>query len=259
MVQLEVERKFVPTIDFESRMSGFHNPCRVPFPLVGYSDDPSKWLIYSRLPDKLVRDTYFDLDNQLAKNGVWIRRRQELVVSSLGYTSAFSYQECESWQTKVRLGGDFVDSQVEEIEGEREAEVTLSEHIPGARLAGLATIADLRTHRRTWEVCDAESSQYVQAIRVMLDTVSEAAVEGTHIGVFRHDVGEVEVTTEVEEGTDKTSKQITVDSLRCVLHEFMGRHGRLFPEEPKPVGKLSAYFQWVESTRASSKNSSRKS
>ncbi|KAK5129839.1 hypothetical protein LTR08_002776 [Meristemomyces frigidus] len=254
-IHLEVERKFVPTAYLESQLGSIRSPTHR-LPLGEDLYDAPKVLTSLRLPNKLVRDTYFDLNGCLSERGIWIRRREELTISSLN-ASPHRCQKREEWQAKIRLGGDFVDSQFEEAEGEEAVTAILSQHLPHASLAKLNAIADLRTDRRTWSVRDAESSVTPQAVEVMLDRVTEAGDKTPHAEDFCHDIGEVELSADMEGGTehenDRERKQQIIDRMHCTLSDFMLRHNSLFPVEPTPIGKLSAYFMWKESARKSDK------
>ncbi|KAK5122576.1 hypothetical protein LTR85_003839 [Meristemomyces frigidus] len=246
-IKLEVERKFVPPTYLASSLGCEHD------------DNISPLLTRSQNPSKIIRDTYFDLDGRLSKNGVWLRRREELTVPSDTSAALFPYPQDAIWQAKVRLGGDFVDSQFEEAEGESAAEAILSQHIPGTKLPDLLPTADLNTFRRTWDVRDHESLTWpacTYEMRVVLDIVSEKAESVRQTGVFWHQIGEVEVTADVEKGVSKIYKQTNLESMRRVQREFMLRHGKLFPEEPAPAGKLSAYFKWKETAAALRKHAS---
>lgn len=197
-----------------------------------------------------LQDTYLDSDSQPANAGIWIRRRRELVVSSFSHRLSLSYQEHVTWQTKVYLSGDFVDSQFEEADGQSLAAVILSQHIPGMRLSDLLPTADLLTHRRTWDVSDAETRSRILPIQMMVDTVTEAVMKESQTDVFRHEIGEIEMTAQVEKGRSKIWERAVVEEMRKCVNGFMLRHKKLFSGEPVPVGKLSAYFEWKAATRA---------
>jgi hypothetical protein len=118
---LEVERKFLPASDFHRRVESL---MRCNF---GEHRSPSS-PIWSASKTELIRDKYFDYNGALASKGIWIRYR---------YTTSTETQDAESnprlpadgrWDAKVRLGGDFIESQFEEHEGEQTIRKLLSEH-----------------------------------------------------------------------------------------------------------------------------------
>ena len=52
-----------------------------------------------------------------------------------------------------------------------------------------------------------------------------------------------------EDGYDKNRSEAVEDMHRSV-GEFVSRYGILFPRDPKPKGKLSAFFEWKSSVLA---------
>lgn len=231
-------------------MEGISNQ-RYRFPICGYDYDQSKLLTCLRKPDKLVKDTYLDLDGRLVKAGVWVRRREERKVPTSCSELAFSSREgVGTWEAKIRLSGDLVDSQFEEIEGQDAVLALLLQHLPGGTLQDLEPTAVLTTQRSTWEVREAGDPES-GTINVVLNSVTGCLPDGSNSDTFRHDVGEVELTMDNaggEGGDYEERKQQAVDGMRRALDLFMRRHSKLFPSEPAPVGKLSAYFRWKRGT-----------
>ena len=224
---VEVERKFHPKSNFGSLLS--HNS--------GGGDDGSvnrqppfksvQWLRRSRF-----HDIYYDHDdNTLSKRGLWIRCRDG------------------EWQAKLKLGGDFSNSQFREISGWGEIEDILREYqqqqrqeqskadqssIPRRRLSDLKVLAEFTTVRDAWRVDDR--------FGVVVDETD-----------FGHAVGEVELVRciEVESGEGGNENElrkkhsalqkVVATSLDEDIESFMERYRWAFGND-KPVGKLSAYF-----------------
>ena len=151
-------------------------------------------------------DTYYDWDDVLSSNGVWLRRRDGV------------------WQAKIRRGGDYANSSFEELVGLDRIRFLLQQYkIPirsGHENLGLARIAQFTTVRDRWKA-DA-------AFEIALDTTD-----------FGHMVGEVELqSTRDLEGMD--IRAIT-HGMDVEIKAFVRRYAWAFPAG-KPVGKLSAYF-----------------
>jgi len=175
-----------------------------------------------------LRDTYLDRDRRLVSQGIWVRRRQERSATLRNSSSRLPPSELTAWQAKIRLSGDYTDSQFEEIEGKEAVSAIVARHIPDTQLEDLITIADLNTNRRAWCVQD----MYTQhSVHVMLDEVT-AAQDVNDTDSFRHEIGEVELTGELASGEDECireeDKQRAVEGMRRTLREFMLRHSGYF-------------------------------
>ncbi|KAK0626071.1 CYTH-like domain-containing protein [Immersiella caudata] len=161
------------------------------------------------LPLQTIRDTYYDKTNLLSSAGAWIRRRNG------------------TWEAKIRKGGDFTNSQFEEL-NEVDDIAACVERITGVTAHeredfGLVNMADFVTTRETW-IADEE-------FHIVRDNMD-----------FGHEVGEVELQRTVEgrvlsEG-EKRDEMRRMDER---IGEFMRRYEWAFAEG-KPVGKLTAYF-----------------
>ncbi|KAJ7366575.1 hypothetical protein DFH08DRAFT_834846 [Mycena albidolilacea] len=88
-----------------------------------------------------------------------------------------------------------------------------------------------------------------------LDVASSPTPSPSRAPFFSHEIGELEIMQEVrtegdteEQTTQKHEwRRKTVAGRRAFqLEAFMREHPALFPMEPKPRGKLEAYFTWVE-------------
>ncbi|KAJ9648154.1 hypothetical protein H2199_001932 [Coniosporium tulheliwenetii] len=64
---------------------------------------------------QIIVDTYFDKANRLSGKGIWIRHRECLADGG----SSKSKDE-HQWEAKVRIGGDFTESEFEEVAGQAE-------------------------------------------------------------------------------------------------------------------------------------------
>ncbi|KAF7345722.1 hypothetical protein MVEN_01592300 [Mycena venus] len=88
-----------------------------------------------------------------------------------------------------------------------------------------------------------------------LDVASSPSPSPSCAPFFSHEIGELEIMQEVrtegdaeEQMTQKHEwRRKTVAGRRAFqLEAFMREHPALFPMEPKPRGKLEAYFTWAE-------------
>ena len=156
----------------------------------------------------------------------------------------------------MRLGGDFIESQFEEHEGEQSIRKLLSEHVPGTMLEDLKVNADLETTRTTWSIWlrdrhlleDQAPCSDGDYLTVALDHVVSLKERMTEGQRFEHIVGEIELTKRVnaipeDEGFTKERK-MELDRMKTQIEDFMNDNPGLF-SKLKPRGKLSAYFDWT--------------
>ncbi|TKA31671.1 hypothetical protein B0A50_01749 [Salinomyces thailandicus] len=253
---LEVEHKFVPTAAFmRCLVDGAQEEAEPSLPYDHASTSSAlKGLVVTRLRDRQIRDTYLDADGKLVCQGIWVRRRaQEDCGRETACVPLQDGQGKESWQAKVRLSGDFVDSQFEEIEGQGQVTKAVQRHLPQVTLMDLTPSADLQTYRRTWHLQEEEGGDTAVSVMVVLDKVS--TYEGTKeassdSAPFSHQIGEIELSTEADSSTPAKQKQLLVQDMRRTLHAFMQRHPSLFLGKHQPLGKLSAYFAWLKECQA---------
>ncbi|KOS20573.1 Thiamine-triphosphatase [Escovopsis weberi] len=199
------------------------------------------------LPATTIRDAYFDRADALCSAGAWVRRRDG------------------RWEAKIRRGGDFANSRFEEVRGARDVALCVrrilgAAHGGGGTSAfsyagadalsdadaaadadnnfGLLPMAEFVTHRSAW-FADGE-------FRIVLDRMD-----------FGHEVGEVELEHQLGGGAaeadllhaqgageDLGRQQRMLDGMDARIVEFMERYSWAFtPGEP--VGKLTAYFEWM--------------
>ena len=253
---VEVERKFLPTALLEAQLDG--KACglehrRQSEGLAAVDALRMRPLHFFRLPDMQIRDTYFDLKDVLVGKGIWVRLRTTEAVRSNRFPVVVEGNRSTDWETKVRLGGDYTNSQFTELQGKQEVQSLIAQHLPSAVETDLEVIADLDTHRKSWIVRDDSSTANCHGeIQIVLDeaTIPESAIpedSATTVEPFKYQVGEVEMTRYVV-GTDQQeleeAKRQAADDMQGELDEFMMHHSVLFSTTPKPKGKLSASFEW---------------
>ncbi|KAK3716510.1 hypothetical protein LTR37_006406 [Vermiconidia calcicola] len=257
---VEVERKFVPTTYLKARLNGTARA----FESSGPSDcstpagsHATSQLSFFRLPDKRIRDTYYDSRDRLSSKGIWVRQRTSQVGGSQDFPLVSTGPPSTKWEAKVRLAGDYADSQFLELQGEAEIRSLQQQHLPEVQLERLQILADLETHRKTWVVHEPSgwsfTSRAVRRItktelRIDLDEVTtpgDASGEGRG---FQHQIGEVEVTAEVAGAAikheDDVERSRVAKSMHGIIDEFFKQHSSLFVSTTKPKGKLEAFFDW---------------
>jgi thiamine-triphosphatase len=168
-----------------------------------------------QLGHRAFTDIYYDHNNNLSSHGIWVRQRNN------------------TWQAKIRRGGDYINSQFEEVSGweacrDVVANVFQSSSEDAKDTFGLGPIARIRTERHEWEMNNK--------FQVVVDTTD-----------FGHSVGEVELSRNIETVMDGEDGFVVRDGTMARLNEeieeFMKTYAWAFPEG-KVIGKLSAYFEW---------------
>ena len=151
-------------------------------------------------PSRRFRDIYYDLNDQLSKMGVWVRRRETLDGTKSLPGPGFS---TVTWEAKIKLAGDYTRSQMVEIVGCVEVRKLLQEHMPGTGLFDLDVMADLETLRQSWIVCrtptadDQNPAACVDSQMCFdLDTVTASNYGSSAGEPFLHEVGELELLGE---------------------------------------------------------------
>ncbi|KAK4034023.1 CYTH-like domain-containing protein [Parachaetomium inaequale] len=179
------------------------------------------------LPTRTIHDIYYDTPHRtLCAAGAWIRRRNG------------------AWEAKLKRGGDFVNSRFEELRGAEEIGACVRAILGDIPVSGaggssspsafeerdnfgLGTLAEFVTTREAW-VVDGE-------FRVVRDVMD-----------FGHEVGEVELQVEVEEGTmGEGEKGVMMEEMDQKVEGFMKRYKWAW-EKGEAVGKLTAYFEMVK-------------
>ncbi|CAK4033676.1 Hypothetical predicted protein [Lecanosticta acicola] len=241
---LEVERKFnvaaSPRLTSQLEIASKTGPPSQTVPCISIGI-----LNFIPQPDEFINDQYFDTaDSQLVSRGIWLRRRSTS-------TSDKSAPVVE-WEAKVRVGGDYVNSEFEEIVGKAE----IQEFLQPLEFDQLQQIVDLDSARQTWLALEPRigSVDFGAAsqteVKVVVDTSTTEILDSLPDSEppFHHVVGELELTRTVQllgQGEeDKAMKGEETRKMSDELQAFMKRHETLFPMSPAPVGKLTAYFAW---------------
>ncbi|KAI4116512.1 MAG: hypothetical protein LQ341_007688, partial [Variospora aurantia] len=161
---LEVESKFL------------FNPSLVPTLLANRGTPPFKRL--ESLGTHKFTDTYFDSQDTLSKNGIWLRQRTAPNINNNSSAAAASILEA-----KVRISGDFARSTFDEITDPHTIAGLIRPHLPHfsaeKQHRGLEVLAEFTTTRQGFRA-DGKFA-------VVLDRTD-----------FGHSVGEVELMAEDE-------------------------------------------------------------
>lgn len=220
---LEVERKFAPTATSIRQLD--QNTGEPPFESVVHNGVTC------------FEDTYYDTpDNTLSRAGVWIRRREKLERRArplAGHDRASPH--AVSWEAKVRVGGDFINSAFREVTDAHEISALLGALVPGSEL-------------------DVDHGPRGGRVRTMARFVTDRTgylVDGKFTVVidvtdFGHTVGEVELERNaagaLHEGEGNgEGRAPAIAAMDEEIDGFMRRFFWAFPTG-KPVGKLTAYF-----------------
>ncbi|KAI0865332.1 hypothetical protein F4860DRAFT_460976 [Xylaria cubensis] len=271
---VEVERKFNPGPKFASLFlsDGQAKLQAQPHEFYGNKDSSSFTVI--RQPGKLIRDTYYDThDSNLCKLGLWVRQRyvhvlpsnplrferrqdDKAVVERVLPLPTDESRANEQWNAKLRLGGNFSNTQFVEFDGKKKvSDEVLRITKTKTRLEDLRVVSDLLTRRLSWKVTRlANGSAPSAKMTIVLDEVTEAEAinDGSDKSGFIHTIGEVELFEELvtedkdNEGHEAHRKEVATRRMD-ELKEFMLVNAGLFTTTPKPIGKLSAYDTWSNS------------
>ncbi|KAI0473502.1 hypothetical protein GGR56DRAFT_534769 [Xylariaceae sp. FL0804] len=183
------------------------------------------------------------------------------------------------WNAKLRVGGDYTNSQFVELDGRdvvaREVlRVTAAEadrKKEKTRLEDLSVVADLLTRRSEWTVL-VEEEEFANGGRppaagkkkmtIVLDDVTEADPAAARRDetrgrpAFAHTIGEVEMSGHVcgigeddDDAGHEAYRKTVAAEWTAELETFMRAYPELFPTDPEPVGKLSAYYRWKAGKR----------
>ncbi|KAI0432268.1 hypothetical protein F5Y09DRAFT_152021 [Xylaria sp. FL1042] len=268
--KVEVERKFNLGPDFASFFlsKGLVKPEALRFRV--HNTRTGSSFIAVRQPGQIIRDTYYDTQNdQLSNLGLWVRQRhvqlfpldcsaqtshqgREVVGEAISVPTTSNSQKSR-WNAKLRLGGHFKNSQFLELDGKKKVSDEVL-RITGSttKLEDLQIVTDLRTERSSWEVAEFDDGERPSTkMTIVLDDVTEAQAreDGSDKSAFAHTIGEVELFEEfVTEGMDSTEhealrKKIAAQRME-ELKGFMVENPDLFATTPTPIGKLSAYYTW---------------
>lgn len=197
---LEVERKFL----CDARSSDLLNK--------NSGEPPFRVLEY--LGRHTFEDTYYDHGEILSSLGIWVRRRGG------------------KWEAKIRQGGDYTNSQFEELSQPHEIAQMMRdcniEPSAASDAFGLRTTAKFTTIRESWKADEQ--------FGIVIDSTD-----------FGHYIGEVELQQKVEQEDganpdyQRALRQATAAKMDSQIEAFMAKYSWAFPSG-KPIGKLSAYF-----------------
>ncbi|KAI1409330.1 hypothetical protein F5Y13DRAFT_170191 [Hypoxylon sp. FL1857] len=248
---VEVERKFNPGSKFTSLLASYTLTSLQGQPQGSANRRGLPFAVINQ-PGQLIRDTYYDTqESHLCALGLWIRQRTVNTLP-LGPDQATADRKGDAeWNAKVRLGGNFGNSQFAEYDGKAKvAEEVLRITNSKMRLEDLQVASDLLTRRTGWKVVRLADGTAPEAeMTIVVDEVTEADGDKDEKSAFKHTIGEVELFQEVvtdekdKEEHEAYRKEISAQMMG-ELEEFMLAHPDLFSTNPKPIGKLSAYDTW---------------
>jgi hypothetical protein len=223
--KLECERKFMPTDALRIKLKS-----------------TSPWI---STPKVIIHDKYFDYQDLMTKQGIYVRLRSE-------YTPSNSNSKTQ-WEAKIRLGGDYPNSQFEEVMGASEVVKAIQQHHSDFSveiLRKLPVKADMTTHRETWVAPQDQEAHAGAEMQVVIDTCHfnhypsflKKGLDSIHV------VGELELTKTISLRGDATSdeaqKKLETADMSSSLERYVEARPELFSFQPQPIGKLTAYFAW---------------
>lgn len=151
------------------------------------------------------------------------------------YAGIYLRQRNGKWEAKVRQGGNYTNSQFEEITNITEIQLLVRGVLDGERgkrdgsifelKTELGPVADFHTEREEWEIDNG--------VKVVLDKADFGCV-----------VGEVEICEQVDMGRMNERAPMLDDK----IEKFMDKYEWAFPRSENIVGKLDAWFKWKETT-----------
>lgn len=217
---LEVERKFAPTATSIRQLD--QNTGQPPFDSVVHQGITC------------FEDTYYDTPTDtLSKAGVWIRRREKFECGARRFAGYKRRDPRDvSWEAKVRVGGDFINSAFREVTNVEEISNLLSALVAGAELDAGHGPRGGQMREMAKFITDRTGYFVDGKFTVVIDVTD-----------FGHTVGEVELERDATgascEGEDKA---LAIAAMDEEIEGFMRRFAWAFPAG-KPIGKLSAYSE----------------
>lgn len=148
----------------------------------------------------------------------------------------------ETWQAKMRKGGDSINSSFEEVHDYDTVLNLLQTKFPPLKdveeIEELDVLASIKCYRETWKMDEKFS--------VIIDTTD-----------FGHVVVEVELEIGVETTAqdEKTDEAETIKNMDAEIKTFMQKQAWAFPTQGRVMGKLSAYFEWLATNAENVKRS----
>lgn len=253
IAHLEVERKFNVTPLLLSRLREADSKQKT-------QDDQATGSKFSRKSNTFINDAYYDCLDLLSSKGIWVRKRTELDIGGgmafVGDPSRTTIATSTAkWEAKIRLGGDYSNSEFEEMTGEAEVRKAVEQYLSWNDLAQTVVLSTLR---KTWtaiDVVSAEAGQATGEALVVVDKISSVITreETGKEMEYSYSIGELEITRDIdlsgEVEADQAKKAETTAKMGSQLEKWMERHGELFPTSPSPLGKLTAFYAWREKMR----------
>ena len=191
-------------------------------------------------------DTYYDTPNDTLSNvGVWLRCRKKFECGKLRFAPNEPASPHDvSWEAKIRMGGDFINSAFKEITDVQEISTMLNNLVPGAEL-------DAQHGPRGGQI--QELARFVtNRTRYVVDGKFNVVIDVTDFG---HTIGEVElerdaseVSCEGEGEGEGEDRALTIATMDKEVGDFMRGFIWAFPSG-NPVGKLTAYFDHMAHQR----------
>ncbi|KAF2168401.1 hypothetical protein M409DRAFT_53090 [Zasmidium cellare ATCC 36951] len=246
VAHLEVERKFNcnPVLGLLLETSDAQAKGRItPFAAIA-QNSPLK---FARQPDEMIVDQYFDYEGKLSANNIWVRQR------TVNPTSFQTGADDSGWEAKVRVGGDYQNSEFEEVCGKDDVMKLVGRFVPKIQ----ATM-NMGTSRKSWvasECSPQDGDRLPRQVLVVIDEAMETMWPikmnpGEEAKNFKHSVGEVELTRSIEltgdDEADQDLKMRMTGQMSEELKAWMERHEELFPTDPAPQGKLTAFYAWKD-------------
>ena len=197
-----------------------------------------------------LTDDYFDRQNQLEAKGIWIRKRTKRAAHSKTWKErATNELPSGKWEAKVRSGGDYVVSSMIEFEGKEKVMELWAEHFGNGDILEEDMVASIHTDRDIFRLEETPLPERWN-ICAVIDHCSSPVAMGSLLyrkHPYSHVIGEVEFSEPIrgngKDQQDDKLRTIAETQMNASLEAFMKRYSSLFPTQPKPVGKLSAYFE----------------
>ncbi|KAK3676701.1 hypothetical protein LTR78_003477 [Recurvomyces mirabilis] len=273
---IEVENKFRPS-GYLKELLGLAPPTRptISSLLLGPKIYPS--LSFEAQTGKLIKDQYYDSNNKLSSQGIWLRYRMSRSVTEkvtdmnwrdlppTDDPSAFA-----RWEAKVKISGDYQDSAFTEVEGG----AAVFGMLPSRRdfdFEKLNMVAWLNTYRSSWRIASKLLSQQQhvdipshpttdESFIVVIDNIEQGLSHLSDKGAgrpdaFHHEIGEIELTASLStaglsDGEIVEAEAGRAGEMRMRIKALMMRYPASFPPGDEKVdGKLSAYLAWRRKER----------
>ncbi|KAK4552945.1 hypothetical protein LTR86_010077 [Recurvomyces mirabilis] len=267
---IEVESKFHPS-PYLKKVLGVSPPSRPTLASLLFGPKVCPFLSFEAQTGRLIKDQYYDFDNRLSSQGIWLRYRMSRSVTekvtNMDWRDLPPTDDPSAlarWEAKVKIGGDYHDSAFTEVGG-GDAVFSMLQSRFDFDLEKLRMMAWLNTYRSSWRIANKVQPQqhidipshpitdesFIMVIDHAEQDLSHLSDRGaSHSNPFHHEVGEIELTATLstnglndEEVVEAKAKK--AGEMRMRIKGFMMRYPALFPPGDEKVdGKLSAYLAW---------------